>query len=82
MPEGVDAEALIATAAELGVTLTPGFGAISDRLVRLDHAGARAAFAPVLANVIAYGAALARQGQKVDIGAAAEAVATAYGPAH
>jgi len=78
VPAGVDPAALIAAAKESGVTLTPGFGEVRDRLVRLDHAGARAAFAPVLANVMAYGQALRRLGHPADLGAAAEAIAKAY----
>lgn len=51
VPPGVDAETLIATAAELGVALGRGFGDIKDRLVRFDHTGARTAFASVVASV-------------------------------
>ncbi len=78
VPDGLEASAVIAGAGRLGVTLSPGFGAIAHRLVRLDHTGARAAFAPVLANVAAYGSALRDLGQEVDLGAAAEAVTEAY----
>lgn len=79
VPPGVEAEALVAAAAALGVPLGHGFGDIRGRLVRLDHTGARAAFTPVLANVVAYGTALLAMGQAVDIGAAAAAVGAAYG---
>jgi aspartate aminotransferase-like enzyme len=78
VPPGIDADKLIALAAELDVTLTPGFGKVRGKLVRLDHTGARAAFAPVLANVAAYLAALQQLGRAVDIGAAAAAVAAVY----
>ena len=78
VPGGTDPAALIAAAREFGVTLTPGFGEVRDRLVRLDHTGPRANFTPVLANVTAYGQALLKLGVKVDIGAAAAAVAKAY----
>jgi aspartate aminotransferase-like enzyme len=61
------------------VTLTPGFGAVRDKLVRLDHTGARAAFVPVLANLAAYATALHDLGHPIDLGAAANAVAAAYG---
>jgi aspartate aminotransferase-like enzyme len=60
------------------VLLGRGFGDIGDRLVRLDHTGAKAEFSNVLANVVAYGTALRLLGTKVDVGAAAEAVASAY----
>ena len=78
VPDGVNAETLIAIAARLGVTLTHGFGEVRGRLVRLDHTGARAAFAPVLANIVAYGTALGELGAAVDIAAASAAVAAIY----
>jgi aspartate aminotransferase-like enzyme len=78
VPAGIDDQVLIAEAARLGVALGRGFGSIEGRLVRLDHTGLRAAFGAVLANVVAYGSALARVGQKVDIGAGAAAVAAVY----
>jgi len=78
VPEGVEAEALIAAASRFGVALGRGFGDIADRLVRLDHTGARAAFTPVLANVVAYGAALTTFGRAADLGRAAEAVTAVY----
>ena len=81
VPEGIDAAAVIAAAARLGVGLGRGFGDIEHRLVRLDHTGIRAAFGPVLANVIAYGAALSSLGHSVDIGAAAAAVTAIYAEA-
>ncbi|HEY3596339.1 MAG TPA: aminotransferase class V-fold PLP-dependent enzyme [Paraburkholderia sp.] len=78
IPSGVDAGELIADAARWGVELVPGFGDSEGRLVRLGHTGGHASFDKVLANVAAYGAALARQQVKVDIGAAARAVTDAY----
>ena len=78
LPPGIDPAALITAAKEFGVTLTPGFGEVRNRLVRLDHTGPRASFVPVLANVTAYGQALQRLGVQVDVGAAAAAVAKAY----
>jgi aspartate aminotransferase-like enzyme len=78
VPSGIDADGLIALSAELGVTLTPGFGEVRGKLVRLDHTGARAGFAPVLANVVAYTTVLRRLGHAAEIGAAAAAVAETY----
>lgn len=78
IPSGVDPAALITAAKEFGVTLTPGFGEVRDRVIRLDHTGPRANFTPVLANITAYGQALQKLGVKVDVGAAAAAVAKAY----
>ncbi len=81
VPPGIEADALIGAAARLGIALGRGFGDIEHRLVRLDHTGARAAFAPVLANIAGYGAALAALGARVDIGAACAAVAAQYSEA-
>jgi aspartate aminotransferase-like enzyme len=78
VPAGLDAVGLVAEAARLGVTLTPGHGEIRDRLVRLDHTGARANFSTVLASVVGYGMAVERLGGTVDIAAGAAAVARAY----
>ncbi|MDR3516469.1 MAG: aminotransferase class V-fold PLP-dependent enzyme [Azospirillaceae bacterium] len=81
VPTGCDAAALIAAAAEFGVTLGRGFGEISEQLVRLDHTGIRAEFGCVLATVVGYGAALAKFGVAVDVGAAAAAIAATYAAA-
>jgi aspartate aminotransferase-like enzyme len=78
VPEEVDADALVAATERFGVGISKGVGPIAERLVRLNHTGQRAQFTPVLANVVAYGQALAELGVKVDVGAAAEAVAAAY----
>ena len=78
VPVGISSAAVIATAQSLGVKLTPGFGEIEDKLVRLDHTGPRAAFSSVLAAVTAYGSALDALGAPVDIGKAADAVARVY----
>jgi aspartate aminotransferase-like enzyme len=78
VPASIDDRVLIAATARLGVPLGRGFGTIEGRLVRLDHTGPRAAFGTVLANVVAYGTALASVGQSVDIGAGAAAVAAVY----
>jgi aspartate aminotransferase-like enzyme len=78
VPRGTDPDRLIAAAGRFGAVLTAGFGEVRDRLLRLDHTGARANFPNVLTNVIGYGLALRGLGQPVDLGAAAEAVANAY----
>jgi aspartate aminotransferase-like enzyme len=78
VPEGVEADKLVAGTERFGAEIGKGIGAIAERLVRLNHTGQRAQFAPVLANVVAYGQALAELGMKVDVGAAAEAVAEVY----
>ena len=78
IPAGIDGDQLIAAAGRLGVALTPGFGDVRGKLVRLDHAGIRAAFPAVMAGVTAYGAALAELGHPVDIGGGAAAVTRSY----
>jgi len=78
VPLGINADALITAARDFGVVLSPGFGEIRDRLVRLDHTGPRATFATVLANVSAYGASLQRLGVAVDTAAAAYAATQRY----
>lgn len=75
---GLDAEALIAEAAALGVPLGRGFGDIEGRLVRIDHTGSRAAFPSVVSSITALGTVLERRGIAVDTGAAIRAVAAAY----
>jgi aspartate aminotransferase-like enzyme len=77
-PAGIAVADLVREAAELGAAISPAVGAIADRVVRLDHTGARAAPAAVQTNVMALASVLARRGVAVDIGAAASAIATAY----
>lgn len=79
LPEGIERAALLAALAPFGVGISACVGPGTERLVRLNHTGPRASFEPVLANVVALGAALALAGAAVDTGAAAEAVATTYG---
>jgi aspartate aminotransferase-like enzyme len=74
VPAGVDAGMLIDTARKLGAVVTPGFGVIASQIVRLDHTGQRASIDAVLANVLAYGSALAELGVAVDFDAAERAV--------
>jgi aspartate aminotransferase-like enzyme len=70
VPAGVGPTALVAAAATHGVTLSPGFGAVRDRLVRLDHTGPHANIEQVLANLTAYGSALRALGITADLDAA------------
>ncbi|WP_029076481.1 pyridoxal-phosphate-dependent aminotransferase family protein [Kaistia adipata] len=82
VPSGIDVDALVAAAsAGEGTAISPGVGGVEALLVRLNHTAARAAYRPVLANVVAYGQALAALGQPVDLDAAIEAVATTYADA-
>jgi aspartate aminotransferase-like enzyme len=81
VPQGLDADRLIAIAAGHGVPLTPGFGPVRGRLLRLDHTGQRAALTPVLASVVGLGMAIVALGGTADIGAGAAAVAAAYAEA-
>ncbi|MBB3657838.1 aspartate aminotransferase-like enzyme [Rhizobium sp. BK650] len=78
LPSGMEATPIIGFAARLGVEFTPGVGTGSSHLVRINHTGARATFQAVLANIVAYGAALRQAGLPADIGTASEAVANAY----
>lgn len=80
VPAGVDIDALLTDAAGLGAEISAGVGPIARQLVRLHHTGAQAAFPTVLANVAAYGAALARAGCPVDIAAAAAVITHHYLP--
>jgi aspartate aminotransferase-like enzyme len=79
VPEGIDAHDLIAHARQQGGDLAPGFGEAAAHFVRLNHTGLRAAEDAVLANVQAYGRALAELRYTVDLDAATQAVAYAYG---
>lgn len=84
LPDGIDRAALLATLAPLEVGIAAAVGPGTERLLRLNHTGPRARFEPVLANVVALGAALRQRGFATDAGAAAEAVAEFYpaSPAH
>jgi hypothetical protein len=57
VPQGIDGRELIAHALRFGGDLKPGFGDISQQLVRLDHTGRRATADTVVSNVVAYGKA-------------------------
>jgi aspartate aminotransferase-like enzyme len=78
VPSGVESSSVIGFSAGLGVELTPGVGAGSAHLIRFNHTGPRATFQTVLANVVAYGAALRRAGFAANIAAASEAVTKTY----
>ncbi|WEK50138.1 MAG: aminotransferase class V-fold PLP-dependent enzyme [Candidatus Kaistia colombiensis] len=79
IPAGIEAEALVEAAAEFeGSAISLGVGGVEHLLVRLNHTGPRASYRPVLANVVAYGQALASLGHAVNVDAAIEAVAGAY----
>jgi aspartate aminotransferase-like enzyme len=78
IPRGISSRSLVDAAAAFGVALSPAPGDMAERLIRLDHTGPRAAFPVVLANVLAYGDALQRLGQTVDIAAAGKAVTEVY----
>lgn len=78
VPSGIESTSVIDFAAGLGVELTPGVGTGSSDLIRLNHTGPRATFQTVLANVLAYGAAVRQAGFPANIGAASEAVTKTY----
>ncbi|TCL68110.1 aminotransferase class V-fold PLP-dependent enzyme [Rhizobium sp. BK251] len=78
-PDSLDMRELIEAVNSLGVGASRGFGAGTERLVRLNHTGARARFDCVLSNVVAYGQASKLLGLGLDIGAGADKVAAIYG---
>lgn len=53
-----DARQIAARARGLGAAASPGFGAMQDRLVRLDHTGQRAERSAILANLLGYAMAV------------------------
>jgi aspartate aminotransferase-like enzyme len=77
VPPGIAIADVVREASQLGAAIGPAVGAIADRVVRLDHTGARAAQA-VHGNVMALASVLAGHGVAVDTAAAARAVAAAY----
>jgi pyridoxamine---pyruvate transaminase len=74
MPDGVDTMALLAHIREhYGVMLSPGYGELKEKLVRLGHMGPAARSLNPVVAVAAFGQGLADLGARVDIGAAVEA---------
>lgn len=78
IPEGIERQPLLLAAAPLEAGITAAVGPGSERLLRLNHTGPRARFEPVLAGVLGLGGALRSLGFAADVGAAAEAIVTAY----
>ncbi len=73
-PEGIDTLALLAHVRErYGVMLSPGYGEIKQKLVRLGHMGPAARSLNPVVALSAYGRGLADLGARVDIGAGVEA---------
>jgi aspartate aminotransferase-like enzyme len=82
VPDGIAVDALVAAAGAIdGTAISPGVGGVETLLVRLNHTAARAAYRPVLVNVVGLGQALAALGHAVDLEAAIEAVAKTYADA-
>jgi aspartate aminotransferase-like enzyme len=77
VPDGVDAEAVQASARELGLALVSGRGALEGRILRLDHMGAGAFPDAIFASLVGFGAALRHQGLRVDVSAAVAAAGDA-----
>ncbi len=71
IPENIDAKTAIMKANDLGAFVSPCHGISNTQLLRIDHTGARATSAAVLANVMALGAALKDLDVDVDLNAAA-----------
>jgi aspartate aminotransferase-like enzyme len=74
VPVAVDADAVRASALELGLALTAGSGTLAGKVLRIDHMGAGASPDAVFASLVAFGAALRQRGMHVDV---SEAVAAA-----
>ncbi len=80
LPAGIDpARVLMRVREQAQLELTPGTGDLAGSAVRIDHMGARACLPFVMAAVTGLGVALGELGARVDIAAAADAVAGAYG---
>lgn len=77
LPDGLSADALRDAAAQLGLALVPGRGALEGRTLRLDHMGASAFPDAVFAAIVALGAALRHEGRRVDVPAAVGAAGLA-----
>ncbi len=78
LPDGIAMEPVLAAPAAREADLTAGVGPGAERLLRLNHTGRRARFDIVLANVMAVGRVLRAFNHRVDLAAAAEAVAKRY----
>jgi pyridoxamine--pyruvate transaminase len=73
-PDGVDTLALLAHVRErYGVMLSPGYGEIKQKLVRLGHMGPAARSLNPVVALAAFGRGLADLGARVDIGAGVDA---------
>jgi aspartate aminotransferase-like enzyme len=78
LPAGIDRAAVLANLAPFGVGIAAAIGGGTGGLLRLNHTGPRASFEPVLGNVVALGRVLESLGVRLDLGAAAAAVAGVY----
>ncbi|MGP4049466.1 pyridoxal-phosphate-dependent aminotransferase family protein [Streptomyces sp. 2A115] len=80
-PAGVDATELVAKAlaADPGVPLVAGGGALSKEMIRVNHYGPDATRDAVHAGLAALGAALTESGLSVDLEAARRAVTETWG---
>ncbi|MEU1127506.1 aminotransferase class V-fold PLP-dependent enzyme [Streptomyces sp. NPDC005899] len=83
VPEGTDATSLVAAAlaADPGLPLIAGGGALAKEMIRVNHYGPDATPGAVRASLDALGAALAGTGRTVDPDAARHAVADTW-PGH
>jgi aspartate aminotransferase-like enzyme len=60
-----EVDRIVARARSFGANASPGFGVVSERLIRLDHTGRRATDDTVLANLLGYALAV---GKTLDVG--------------
>ena len=74
MPDGIDTLALLAHVREhYGVMLSPGYGEIKEKLVRLGHMGPAARSLNPVVALAALGRGLTDLGARIEIGAGIEA---------
>ena len=78
LPPAIAMDDAVAALSPFGVGIEPSVGAAATRLLRLNHTGNRARFEPVLANILALGAALRQLGHDADLDAASRAVLDHY----
>lgn len=79
LPAGLSVAAVMAALSPFNCGIAPSIGAAADRVLRVNHTGLNANFAPVLANILALGQALRELGHDADLGAASAVVLTHFG---
>jgi aspartate aminotransferase-like enzyme len=78
VPDGLEADALVASAPQYGARLNHAGAPMRGRLVRLDHMGRSASAKSVISNLAGFGRMLCHHGYEADSSAAAEKAAAIY----